>query len=998
MKHLLTCLLVLCFFYNAKSQSSDYYNRMDHVFGAIEPSKVTTGLLKEFGVRHNEVELFNGTISTDNLVDEIQWQSLYSSLYSMRVGTTTTMTDPATMFTNLAGQQAASPDIVLLVAQYYSYEQYKSNAYTNGDVTITNDRIYDVAGRNPYETKTAFAVAPLKNEVSGSDFSFRLQSSMIHTNTVQMLSYVEVDFDDGQGYQTISLNNTVNIAYTKGGEKELEVKFVYNGGPTLYSHSRIYVTYIPSPLPGKGFNGNVLLYQNELKTGAQYLGASAIGEVTIELASGHSQLTKPLIVVEGFDPFDNFDYGDFIYDRNFGGINVDINEDPTVSFTINNAIDTSGYDLVFVNYVNSMDYIQRNAYMLEEVIEWVNGLKVGSEKNVVLGMSMGGLVARYALRHMEQTGRTHDTKLYISHDVPHQGANVPLAFQALVRHLAGESVRWPLLFGLTSIDISIANLMPDLNNGLAILQSPAAQQMLIYQLSGTGSSIANTTNSLRQSFVSEYTDMGYPVQGGIRSIAISDGSECGTPLDFQPYSVLANIDYTYDLNYFIGYIAQAISLTPLKAISSLFSTNTDIKAQFTMRALPNQQSQQIYGGKLYIKKKVLGFINIEEPLINEKTLNSTASMLPLDNAGGGVYDIAKLVSLPPEFSEYILESRFNFVPTYSSLDIGSGLQTIVLSDLTCAYSVVSPPASPKSIPFQNFFTNSAISEDHIQFTLNNGNWLLAELAGNPLLLSCNHLCTGTSIFPVISGPTVVCSSGATFTLNNVPAGCTVYWNSSSNIALPTDRSTNPILATANGNSSGWVQVTIISPLCGSVTVPQYPVKVGLPILESVSGPTTGEYNQEYNFYALPYLPNTGWNWTVTPDIYSPIISPNQNSARIYFYDPSYYEVSAQALNECGWSDNVVSTIINIEGEPCHCSLSPNPASGEVTVKVNCTTSAQENLLYTISIFSSNGIQQSSVKKSGTTFTIPVSNLKDGSYIVRINNGKKVHRLPLIIKH
>ena len=51
MKHVLTSLLVLCIFYSAKSQSSDYYNRMDHVFGAIESSKVTTGLLKEFGVR-----------------------------------------------------------------------------------------------------------------------------------------------------------------------------------------------------------------------------------------------------------------------------------------------------------------------------------------------------------------------------------------------------------------------------------------------------------------------------------------------------------------------------------------------------------------------------------------------------------------------------------------------------------------------------------------------------------------------------------------------------------------------------------------------------------------------------------------------------------------------------------------------------------------------------------------------------------------------------------
>lgn len=347
MKLVLTCLLTLCFFYSAQSQSSDYYNRMDHVFGAIDPAKVTTGLLKEFGVRHNELELFNGTISADNFVDESQWQSLYSSLYSMRIGTTATLTDPETVFSNLAGQQAANPDIVLLTAQFYPYQQYKSNAYTNGDVTVINDRINDVAGRNPYETKTAFAVMPLKSEVTGNVFSFRMQSNMIYTNTSLTLSHVQADFGDGQGYQTIALDNTVDITYTKGGVTEVNVKFVYYGGTTLYSHSKIHVTYIP-PSPGSKFNGSII-FRKEIIAGVQYLAAADTGEVTIELASGHSQLTKPLIVVEGFDPFDNYDYDDFINDRNSGGINININESPTFTFTFNNAIDTSGYDLVFVN-------------------------------------------------------------------------------------------------------------------------------------------------------------------------------------------------------------------------------------------------------------------------------------------------------------------------------------------------------------------------------------------------------------------------------------------------------------------------------------------------------------------------------------------------------------------------------------------------------------------------------------------------------------------------
>ena len=931
----------------------------------------------------------------------------------MRVGATTTMTDPETVFSNLAGQQVANPDIVLLAAQYYQYQQYKANAYTNGDVTVSNDRIYDVAGRNPYETKTVFAVAPLKNEVSGYTFSFRLPGSMIYTSTSLTLSYVQADFDDGQGYQTIALDNTVNVTYNTGGEKELKVKFLYNGGATLYSHSKIHVTYIP-PTPGRKFNGSILFRNNELITGDQYLGASDTGEVTIELASGHSQLTKPLIVVEGFDPFNEFNYNDLVVATNYigpGGLNIEL--DPTSAvYTLNQAIEDDHYDLVFINYRNSMDYIQRNAYMVEKVIEWVNGLKVGSEKNVVLGMSMGGLVARYALRHMEQTGHTHDTKLYISHDVPHQGANVPLAFQALVRHLAGESVRWPILFGLGSIDISITALAPDLNDGMAILQSPAAQQMLIYQLSGTGSSIANTTNSLRQSFVSEYTGIGYPTQGGIRCIAISDGSECGTQLGFQPYSVLANIDYTYDLNYFIGLLLQGISLTPLKEISSLVSTNTDIKAQFTMRALPNQQSQQIYRGRIYIKKQVLGFINIEEPLINEKTLNSTASMLPLDNAGGGVYDIAQLVSLPPEISQYILEQRFNFIPTYSSLDIGSGLQTIVLSDVTCAYSVVSPPASPKNIPFQNFFTNPAISENHIQFTLNNGNWLLAELAGNPVLSSCNHLCTGTSIFPVISGPTLVCSSGATFTVSYVPSGSTVYWDKSSNITLPTDRTTNPIVATANGSGTGWVQATV-STTCGSDTLPQYPVVVGSPTPAITAVKTSGSGEPtSYDFFATLY-PGSTYNWYVN-NVFNYSSSYPDNSFSWYFPCRVSKTIKCKITNDCGPSSfsNAITKTGECSRSPNELILSPNPASDNTQVSliteietnvddISISSNIQESETYSNYLVSIIDLFGKKVYASNTetkVFTIPLSGIKDGTYIVAVTDNKSLWQGTLIVKH
>ena len=85
--------------------------------------------------------------------------------------------------------------------------------------------------------------------------------------------------------------------------------------------------------------------------------------------------------------------------------------------------------LFYVDWDYSEEYIQANANTLIKVIQWVNAQKDNQENiatNVILGQSMGGVIARYALRKMEDAGMEHQVSLYISHDSPHLGANVPL--------------------------------------------------------------------------------------------------------------------------------------------------------------------------------------------------------------------------------------------------------------------------------------------------------------------------------------------------------------------------------------------------------------------------------------------------------------------------------------------------------------------------------------------------------------------------------------------
>lgn len=764
MKKLLFILLCFLFIYKGIAQNTSYSNRMQHIFGNIDKTKVTTGYLKEFGIRFNTIEAYNGFIDTDNFVDATQWKSLYSSLYTMRVGNVSAnMVSPNTVSNNLKTAQNNTEDILLAV-QYYNYQQYKVNAINNGDVSISNGQINDVNGRNPYDTKTIFAVTPLKQEIQGNTFNFKIPNNLIYTNLT--INNILIDFGNGQGYQTVTLNTIKNITYSTGGEKELKYKFTYANGSHKYSHSKIWVNYIAPQNNQARYNGFNLFRDREPITGDNWQGASATGFVTVELAPGHNQITKPLIVVEGFDPNNSFNYLTLINTNGPGGLNRVINT--TTGLSLNQAIEDEDYDLIFVDYANGTDYIQRNALMVENVIEWVNDLKVGNEKNVVLGMSMGGLVARYALRNMELNNKTHDTKLYISHDTPHQGANVPLGIQALARHLYGEEISIPVLLSLIDIDIvDIADLIPELQQGFELLESPAAKQMLIYQLNGDGANLSHN-NSMSQNFYNEYHAIGNPIQNGIRNIAIANGSECGNTLGFSNNDTLINIDEKIDLPWFTTNIVltvlNALSLNPLKTVSSFLSTDTDIKARFNVRALPNQQSKQVYKGEIFISKTILGIFTVHEHLMDKLTLSSQSSMLPLDNANGGIYDVDNFISLPSDFDSYLLQRQFNFVPTYSSLNIGGGNQNIAYSDLNKIYSPLSPPNGSKNVPFDNFYTNPLASENHIQFTLNNGNWLLDELKGDTGFYSCASTCS-SSLPLKISGSDQVClSNSSTYVL------------------------------------------------------------------------------------------------------------------------------------------------------------------------------------------------------------------------------------------
>ncbi len=267
----------------------------------------------------------------------------------------------------------------------------------------------------------------------------------------------------------------------------------------------------------------------------------------------------------------------------------------------------------------------------------------------------------------------------------------------------------------------------------------------------------------------------------------------------------------------------------------------------------------------------------------------------------------------------------------------------------------------------------------------------------------------TQYYEELTGPNLVCSSpNSTFSLSNRPSGTSISWAKSDNLQYVSGQGTdNYVVRGISTPGFGWVQPSIIfgADVC---TLSQYPVWVGTPKFD-ISGPYEGCPNSEYIFTATPKTysnPSYDYSWAIYPNDGNISTSNGGKYAYITFYNPysiSGYDVKVRAQNTCGLGDYSIG---NIWIHECYdFMLSPNPASDIVTItrvvsegSNTKAASSGENTIYNIKIIDFYGTLHYQTIKSGDSFTIPVSGLKDGNYNIQITIGDKTSTLKLVVKH
>ncbi len=412
---------------------------------------------------------------------------------------------------------------------------------------------------------------------------------------------------------------------------------------------------------------------NSITATIPYLSGYASGSYTIYPRSGGvatlRNLQHPIIIVEGFDYSQNYVCQD-IYNM----MNVSVS-----GIRLASTLRNRGYDLIVLNFDNGGDYIQRNAFLLVELINQVNQYMALPNENVVVGYSMGGLVSRYALTYMEQNNMNHATRLFISYDSPQQGANIAMGVQSLLMVIRSS-------LGVFSL------LVPELQDRYFELTCPAAKQMLIYHDNGVKENPGDVVklpehikffNKLRNLNICN----GYPKLS--KNVAITLGS-CNGKLQQNVY----NTDMTP------GGIAFEFSWT-YKQVPWFALAQSGFAAALPSKYYPNYPSN--YPSNIYLS--YLGGV------VNDFIALHAAGQQPLDVVPGSNVNIYEQIN--EQLSRTIGIGNFSSSLTFKSPTMIPTVSALDLATNNYFYNVSADPNILSLTPFEAIFHGFSDNSSHL---------------------------------------------------------------------------------------------------------------------------------------------------------------------------------------------------------------------------------------------------------------------------------------------
>ena len=557
MKKIITILLITITATVVQAQERTFTQLFDSVFMNVSRTSATTGIL------YNRVLPFSGLsrfTALDTANSEV-FKQAYSELYRAAFLPLSKLPFDADSLENLLSTQQNIVDIGVL---HYKYNMLNESTiwqkiYFDQD-SVIRENTNTITSL--YTEETAFMVSPLKEQVNGLSVTFNFRNLFVFDNTNNPITQLFADFQDGNGLQMVNINAQLTVAYATGGNYTLKFVAVLSNNDTLTTYSQIDIIDPNQPKSAPsgqtsnwpwidkydGENGNYSPITAKIDIPV-YGSSSGFnkGHVWIYYAKNDRKLRKPILIVDGFDPenprkfeshkkenesdADNlrcYSIWKLLEYKNKQGVTVNFGRELLSDYD---------YDLVVLDLPDGGGYIERNAMVCIEVINFINQRlqESGSQHEiVVVGPSMGGQITRFALAYMDNPANhnvntnfgKHNCRLWISYDSPHQGANISMGAQAFIQQFGEKG---------GAFGFNIPNVKEVWEKTICCI---AAKQMLIHhKASGAGTYYRQWTANRKNAYS---VTNGYPLN--LRKISVANGSLNNT-LNGVPHQIAFEVVY-----------------------------------------------------------------------------------------------------------------------------------------------------------------------------------------------------------------------------------------------------------------------------------------------------------------------------------------------------------------------------------------------------------------------------------------------------------------------
>lgn len=579
----------------------EFKQKIDSVFEHVDMTSVETGILIEHGFNLLDPNVFNGQKPDSVYSNKEIMKALYAGLYDSRVNDYFSLEDTDSTFSKIDNAKNIS---ILFLA----YNRFKDYMFKRGDIYWENGQLNKTDNsrwENLFDYDFCFAVALGEDEFVGKDVTIPINVDNLLNNTMSRISQIDVKADDGT-YEKVALNTDWKHTFSQLGEHWLTFRVLFYDGFLMECRTPIMLLeqnsqhLPPMDKPIETFadiaadeeqSGGELqvIYLNKEKTSGKFIRPLVIaGDINLSgLLTGNASTSFDLKTIAS------------------GSIGTKINELSQI------------YDIIYLKYNNDTDDLLRNGKLLRKALQIVNNNRFSvSDDTYVVGLGVGGVIARIGINMMESEGENHRVCKFIAVNSPFRGVNIPLALQGLIRHIQ-------------NLPRKVKRRIPEIIQRANLIENHMQNDML-------------------KSLVIQ---------------RLNENNECTNSLNAN----WLNVNDSYLVKPKNCKSVSIVSLTSAQKSEKLFEINGKYHIPFGnfkahINGYPTNSISQIYKGKT--KVSIIG-IGKER----EFSITGNNSVLPLDQDAGQKISISSLKNLTSLFTIAVYTPNVTYVPCYSAFDM-----------------------------------------------------------------------------------------------------------------------------------------------------------------------------------------------------------------------------------------------------------------------------------------------------------------------------------------